>query len=696
MQTDRNLLFGVLAFQDEYIDLAQLAAICRAWAADKSRSIPQLLAERQWLSEPERDELERKVERKLKRFVGDVHATLGAVADGAVRDVLKQVNDPDISESLSSWPDSGHVLMETLVPDSQSSAKTFSRYTLTNVHGKGGIGQVWLAYDKQLNREVALKELRPDRSRGPDVWRRFLREAQITGQLQHPNIVPVYDLDRRVVPGLTTDRQEKPFYTMKLVQGRTLRDAIATYHEQRRAGRARTLELNQLLQSFVSVCQAIAYAHSRGVVHRDLKPHNIVLGDFGEVIVLDWGEAKLIGTPETASAEETVSETSQREGETPGEPFPNQSSAAEAPGTVAAQREPRPADQATSFRLQPVSVTPEAEPEHRTVAGQPTPGTPAYMSPEQAAGRLDQIEPRTDVYGLGAILFDIVTGQAPHRLEPGETVKDLFPRIVAQPTPRARERDATIPVSLDAICATAMAGALTSRYSSANELAQDVQRFLADEPVSCIREPLIVRARRWVKQHRMLVTAFSAAAFALLVTLGPLVLSSVLFWSNFEREGRIISILDEMKLSSEKDLQMALEDLESSQRMAAADPNDVTAQRDVFVSYAQLGDKQFEHRLVPEAQRTYQKCLMISQQLVAADPSDTQAHLDLVVSYQKIAAVQLRQKQFEQSVETLGRGLKVLRSLKDQQRLPRANEYWIEVFEQAIAECREFQEESRR
>ena len=181
MQTDRNLLFGVLAFQDEYIDLAQLAAICRAWASDKSRSIPQLLVERQWLSEQGRDELERKVERKLKRFVGDVHATLGAVADGAVRDVLKQVHDPDLSESLPSWPDSGHILMETLVPDPQSPDKTVSRYTLTHLHGKGGIGQVWLAYDKQLNREVALKELRPERSRNPDVWRRFLREAQITG-----------------------------------------------------------------------------------------------------------------------------------------------------------------------------------------------------------------------------------------------------------------------------------------------------------------------------------------------------------------------------------------------------------------------------------------------------------------------------------------------------------------------------------
>ena len=131
------------------------------------------------------------------------------------------------------------------------------------------------------------------------------------------------------------------------------------------------------------------------------------------------------------------------------------------------------------------------------------------MSPEQAAGRLDQIEPRTDVYGLGAILFDIVTGQAPHRLESGETIKDLFPRIVAQPTPRARERDTTIPVSLDAICAKAMSGALTSRYSSANELAQDVQRFLADEPVSVCQDPISVRARRWMKHHQVAVATGS-------------------------------------------------------------------------------------------------------------------------------------------------------------------------------------------
>ncbi len=505
MQTDRNLLFGVLAFQDEYIDLAQLAAICRAWAADKSRSMPQLLVERQWLSPQEREELDRKIERKLKRFVGDAHATLGAVADGAVRDVLKQVNDPDISESLSSWPDSGHVLMETLVPDALAADKTSSRYTLTHVHGKGGIGQVWLAYDKQLNREVALKELRPERSRNSDVWRRFLREAQITGQLQHPNIVPVYDLDRRV-------KDQQPFYTMKLVQGRTMRDAIAVYHEQRGAGCAGMLELNQLLQSFVSVCHAVAYAHSRGVVHRDLKPHNIVLGDFGEVIVLDWGEAKLVGEPEAAT--ETLTQSD------PAQDVVDVVSIKADSNSVAHLQNPSIArEPLSSF---PVSVTKEAEPEHHTIAGQPTPGTPAYMSPEQAAGRLDQIEPRTDVYGLGAILFDIVTGQPPHRLESGETVKDLFPRIVMRPTPRVRERVATIPMALDAICAKAMAGSLESRYISATELAQDVQCFLADEPVSACQDPVLIRARRWMKHHQVIVATTAAAVMVAVIGLGTL------------------------------------------------------------------------------------------------------------------------------------------------------------------------------
>src|SRR5206468_9631777 len=155
-------------------------------------------------------------------------------------------------------------------------------------HAPGGIGRVGLAYDSDLGREVALKELRPERSGNPVLADRFLNEAQITGQLEHPGIVPVYELTQRA-----EDRQ--PFYTMRFIKGRTLTDALRAYHQKRAAGRPEPLEQIALLNAFVAVCHAVAYAHSRGVIHRDLKGQNVVLGDFGEVIVLDWGFAKVLG-----------------------------------------------------------------------------------------------------------------------------------------------------------------------------------------------------------------------------------------------------------------------------------------------------------------------------------------------------------------------------------------------------------------
>ena len=166
MNTDRNLLFGVLAFQDDFIDMSQLAAVCRAWAADKSRPIPDLLVERGWLTDSDRGELDRKVERKLRRYGGDVHATLGAVADAAARDAIRDVDDSDIRKSISSLPPAaGHVLIETMLPVKQER----SRYTLTRLHGQGGLGKVWIARDQDLNREVAHKELQPTQAAHPDA-----------------------------------------------------------------------------------------------------------------------------------------------------------------------------------------------------------------------------------------------------------------------------------------------------------------------------------------------------------------------------------------------------------------------------------------------------------------------------------------------------------------------------------------------
>src|SRR5262249_30341551 len=161
------------------------------------------------------------------------------------------------------------------------------RYTPTKLHATGGMGQVWLARDAALDRDVAFKELRPELVENPQMWRRFLSEARVTGQLEHPGIVPVYELGRQPDRG-------PPLYTMRFVKGRTFSEAVKAYHAKRKEGKADPLERRALLDAFVAVCQAVAYAHARGVVHRDLKGQNVVLGDFGEVIVLDWGMARVL------------------------------------------------------------------------------------------------------------------------------------------------------------------------------------------------------------------------------------------------------------------------------------------------------------------------------------------------------------------------------------------------------------------
>ena len=173
--------------------------------------------------------------------------------------------------------------------------ETQSRYTLTRVHGEGGLGQVWLATDPMLNREIALKRIRPGKGSSRDAQLRLIKEAQITGQLEHPNIIPVYELEQY-------DEKGRPYYTMKFLRGDTLNDRIKKYHRKKKKGEDDPLGLISLLNSFIDICNAIAYAASRGIVHRDLKPQNVMIGDFGEVIVLDWGLAKKIESQEDDSS----------------------------------------------------------------------------------------------------------------------------------------------------------------------------------------------------------------------------------------------------------------------------------------------------------------------------------------------------------------------------------------------------------
>ncbi|MCH2181809.1 MAG: serine/threonine protein kinase [Mariniblastus sp.] len=304
-----------------------------------------------------------------------------------------------------------------------------SRYTLIRPLGKGGLGNVWLARDERLKRNVAIKELNAETLASEVSWQRFRREAEITGLLEHPSIVPLYQY------GLDKNTGE-PFYAMRFVGKRTLADAIIEHHEKIRAGELDDahLGLHRLLNIFLDICQAIAYAHSRGVMHRDLKPENVALDNFGQVIVLDWGLAKL------SEDGELIHHLS---------------------------RESNLADKALA----------------QTVDGEVV-GTPLYMAPEQASGDLDHIDERTDVYGLGGILFSILTGCAPHESS-GEgartNLKEVLKVIAESRSPEPSDYAENVPRQLESICIKSMAFKSHLRYERVSQLSDAVELWLAGQ-----------------------------------------------------------------------------------------------------------------------------------------------------------------------------------------------------------------------
>ncbi|MGC4004875.1 MAG: serine/threonine-protein kinase [Pirellulales bacterium] len=278
--------------------------------------------------------------------------------------------------------------------------------------------------------------------------RDFVREAEITGGLEHPGIVPVY--------GLGTYADGRPFYAMKFIRGDSLKDAVDRYHTPRRREKPRTageknLQLRRLLQRFIDVCEAIDYAHSRGVLHRDLKPGNIMLGRHGETLVVDWGLAKSLGKASEASA---------------------------------ASHAPSHEDAAEDLPLMPEApLVPQSssnDASEPTMQGN-TLGTPAFMSPEQAHGRIDLLGPASDIFSLGATLYVLLTGAVPYR---GADTLEVLTKAQKADYPRPRSIDKSIPRDLEAICVKAMAPAIGDRYKTAKALADDLEHWLADEPVT--------------------------------------------------------------------------------------------------------------------------------------------------------------------------------------------------------------------
>src|SRR5690242_14083460 len=289
---DRDLLFGLLALQNGLINQVQLVAAFQAWTLDKARALADHLVGRGDLDADDRSAVEALVERHIKKHGGDAERSLAAIPAGrSTRESLARIDDPDVGGTLAhlgsastQHGDDDDRTASYAVGEATSEGQ---RFRVLRPHARGGLGAVFVALDSELNREVALKQILDVHADEPTSRQRFLLEAEVTGGLEHPGIVPVY--------GLGTYADGRPYYAMRFIRGDSLKEAIERFHadESLRAdpGR-RSLELRQLLRRFVDVCHAIDYAHSRGVLHRDIKPANIIVGDHGETLVVDWGLAK--------------------------------------------------------------------------------------------------------------------------------------------------------------------------------------------------------------------------------------------------------------------------------------------------------------------------------------------------------------------------------------------------------------------
>ncbi|MCL2710907.1 MAG: serine/threonine protein kinase [Planctomycetaceae bacterium] len=332
-------------------------------------------------------------------------------------------------------------------------------HRILRVHQRGGMGRILLGYDQYLKREVAIKELHADVAEDESIVRRFIGEAEITAQLEHPGVVPIHRIGQGA-DGL-------PYYTMKMIKGETLQDAIKAYH--RKPGKS---ELFSLVRRLVSVSKTIAFAHSKGVIHRDLKPANIMIGEHGETLVMDWGLAK----PYSQGTEDTY--------------------------------------------ISVIHQTKQARPELTMVGA--IVGTPAFMSPEQANAEDNIVGPLSDVFSLGTILYYLLAGQTAFA---GRSTQEVLSKVRAcSPTPPSQVKSNVVPHGLEAICQKAMAKLPENRYQGATEFADDLCRWLDGEPISAEKDILSAKVRRWLQRNS---TPLMGAVWVLILSL---LLSSIGVW----------------------------------------------------------------------------------------------------------------------------------------------------------------------
>jgi serine/threonine protein kinase len=436
-EASSELLFAIIALRQGRFSSREFTDICSAWAADQSKGLRERFCER--LSPAEWQALDEQVMLLLLGWADDPNRTLDQprTKDLVFKTLGGAASLPSSSESSCGCPpDEGSVTPETP-----------GRYEPRQELGRGGIGRVLLAFDAHIGREIALKEIipdiLPDKDSGEDtpshpshvVRARFLRESRVTGQLEHPSIVPVYEIGRR--PGGTC------YYTMRMVKGRTLARAITQCVDLE--------ERLKLLPHFYDMCNAIAYAHSRQVLHRDIKPDNVMIGEFGETVVLDWGLAKVKGQKDHG----------------------------------ARNLEKR------------IHLLKDME-ASKTMSGRVI-GTPAYMPPEQALGDIENIDERSDLYSLGAVLYEILTGVRPFK---GGSAYEVLGKVMKEKPADIRVLEPAAPIELAAIAEKAMQKDKGLRYQQVPQMTQDIQNYLAGGRVSAYRYSTIELVGKFLRNHK--------------------------------------------------------------------------------------------------------------------------------------------------------------------------------------------------
>jgi serine/threonine protein kinase len=391
LKQDRSLLLVAHTLQQKFADETKIGHCLREWLSDPHKPLRDVLLEKGALTSDQYNLLDALVSEQLK----------------------KQESAPAFAPT------------EPLPK---------SRYETVRSHKSGGMGEVLLARDLEVDRDVAMKQIVEKWADHQENQVRLLFEAEVTGGLEHPGVVPVYGIGRH--PG------GRPFYVMKFISGITLFDAIRSYHSAKPEDvdpAERAFEFRRLLKRFVEVCNTVAYAHSRGVIHRDLKPENVMLGSYGETLVVDWGLAELV----------------------------------DGKGSSASPLKPRSSESLKRFPQRGA-------------------GTLRYMAPEQFDETKFELTTQTDVYLLGAILFEIVTGRAPH-----------VGRRTVLDHPRPSEVEGNVPVVLDQIVFQALAVNPSERFADAATLGNAVERWLDEEPVAAYRE-FIVQLGKAVKESPQL------------------------------------------------------------------------------------------------------------------------------------------------------------------------------------------------